>query len=187
MTVAVASAVLIVCVAFPYVAGPRIRALGTPRQLVAYSSLSTLGIAAAATGWIGSIAGAGPSEVHSISDAVGRCVGIISESLADPSVHIPRGLALAVSAACATKLILGFVSVRRNSVRMRRLTRDAASVDPSTFGLPRDREVLILQSERSFATSWGVLRRQAVISSGLLAKLRADERRAVYEHEMAHV
>lgn len=72
----------------------------------------------------------------------------------------------------------------------RRLERDLADCPPGSFhkvASRAGREVLVVESDERVALAGGLAHPKALVSTGLLAGLGEQERRAVIEHEAAHL
>ena len=86
-------------------------------------------------------------------------------------------------------VVLGVLVARwsRGAVAARRAEMRGGTLDSAVRRPTRNGEVWVIPSSKPVAFAAGLWRPRAVVSSGLLAPLGKHERRAVCEHEAAHV
>lgn len=151
----------------------------SPKVLASMYLLALIGLAFLPIGWLACLAsgiGYGLSQQSALS---------ITCSVTGGGFNVWRIFVEFLSSLLFVRLIwVGIRAARANS-QLNMQLRESSSV--SRVFVPSDARVVILPSEVPVAFAVGILRPRVIITTGLLELLEPTERRAVVEHELAHL
>lgn len=167
----------------PYASARWQRSSARPRQVIAISLLTLVGLAGSVILLLAVVVGPPSLPADVVPRAVGRCLDAAGSLFAHPLTHWPHILVSILVASVLGRLIVSAVRTSREADRWGRLTaREAAAlgVDPGP-------DLTVVDSPEPLACTAGLLRPRILISSGLIRCLDDDEREAVIAHERAHV